>query len=141
MRISSLVAVSAAGPFATRPLELAALGADKRLDAAARGTRGAVLAAGEVLLRLARLARALEQPGVGARRVLERELVEREARAAGLEDPGPGGLGELERADVQLRDGEHPRVIRNRAHDHRDLPGRVLLGHEPANLGDGQGLP
>lgn len=57
--------------------------------------------ASEVLLGLARLARALDQQRVLTARRTERQLVEGEDLAAGLEDAGACRLREAQRGDLE----------------------------------------
>merc|ERR1719389_596437 len=73
--------------------------AHDRLRVAARHARGLA----EELLRQPRLGRAPEQHRALAERRLERQLVEGEALAAGLDDAGARRLGEAQRADRHLR--------------------------------------
>ena len=66
----------------------------------------------------------------------ERELIEGEALAAGLDDPGARRLGEAQRAHLQGGHLEHARVIRHRADDGGDVP--LAARHELGELGEGE---
>ena len=82
----------------------------------------------EVLVDLARLLGPAQEDRVRALGRAQRELVEREALAAGLDDPRARRLGEAQRADGELGHLEQARVVRDGAHQHGDL---VLLAlHE-----------
>ena len=55
-------------------------------------------------------------------------MVEGEALATGIDDPGPRRLGEPERAHLHRRHLSDPLVVGDGAHDHSDLV--TLQSHE-----------
>ena len=98
-------------------LELATLVADVRLRVRPRDAGRA-----EVLNRLARVLRAAEQRDPVARGRGERELIERHALAASLDDPRASRLRESKRAHLHRGHFEHARVVRDGPDDRGHAP-------------------
>mmetsp|Transcript_24629 Transcript_24629/g.79605 ORF Transcript_24629/g.79605 Transcript_24629/m.79605 type:complete len:210 (-) Transcript_24629:27-656(-) len=119
--------------------EFASLGADVGLDVAVGVDGGGGRAVSEMFVDFAGFLGAAEEDGAVALGGAEGQFVEGEALAAGLEDPGPGGLREAEGAHGHLRHLQQTRVVRHRAHEDRDLP--VLLLHELRQPRQAQGRP
>merc|ERR1719326_1973630 len=116
-------------PAATSRLELAALGADVRLGAAARNTWCLT----EVTLRLTSVDRATKEHSAEAKRRPQCQLVESQALATSLQDPCASTLGETQGAHCHLGHVQQSLVISDAADDARNLP--VLVLHEFAQFG------
>lgn len=95
----------------------------------------------EVLDGLTGVLGATEEEGVGAGGGAEGELVEGQALAAGLGDPGTGGGGEAQSSDGELGDLKQAVVIGDGANDDDSLAlvrlAGVLVGGGRDDAGDG----
>ena len=108
---------------ATGLLELAALGAHKRLLVLVRTEA-------EVLHRLTGVLGATEEHGVAAGRRAHGELVEGDRLATSGLDTSAGRVSEAERSNAELGDLEQTVVVGDSTHDHDRLGGLAgLLGH------------
>jgi hypothetical protein len=87
----------------------------------------------EVLVSLPRVPLSPQQNGVGAGRCPERELVESDDLAAGLQDAVLGRLGEAEGCNRELGDLGQTHIVRDGADLHDDL--RITVRHA-GGLGD-----
>jgi len=75
----------------------------------------------KVLNSFPRILRTPQEDRVLSERCTECKLVEGEALATGIDDPGPRRLGEPERAHLHRRHLSDPLVVGDGAHDHSDL--------------------
>merc|ERR1719163_1049180 len=116
-------------PAATSRLELAALGADVWLGAAARNT----WCLAEVTLCLTSVDRATEEHSAKTKRRPQRQLVESQALATSLHDPCASTLGETQSANSHLRHIDQAPVISDAADDARNFS--ILVLHKFAQLG------
>jgi hypothetical protein len=95
----------------------------------------------EVLGGLAVRFGAAQQQRVLAGRRAQSELVEGQALAASLRNPGTGGLREPQRANSHLRHVKHTHIVRHRADHDSDLVARLLFVHELLELRNGHRRP
>ena len=110
----------------TRPLELAALGADKRLLVFVRTEA-------EVLHGFTSVLRTTDQNGVAAGRGSHRKLVKGERFAASSLNTSAGSIGETQSSNAQLRQFQKAVVISDGAH-HNDRFGVLATALSHAAL-------
>lgn len=88
-----------------------------------------------MLNRLSRILRSTKQQGIRTSRRPHGQLIQSERLTTSLLDPSPGGSGEAERGNGQLRDGQEAVVIGDGSHDDDGLVLVFLCG--TLGLGDG----